>query len=201
MTSRPSSTTRSVRDTLAAQFEIAWGLASHHLESLSTEECLWRPATTCLHVEAHAGRWRAEWPTHEGYEIGPPSIAWTTWHIGYWWRKALDHAVGETSLTHDDVPWPGSADAVRAEIGRLRERWLAMLAERTDRDFEIPNPSSWPIPDADLGAIAAWLNVELTKNAAEIGLVRFLYAVRQSSSSDDGGSRRPLAAGENLAGG
>jgi hypothetical protein len=35
------------------------------------------------------------------------------------------------------------------------------------------------------GHVIAWANVELTKNAAEIGYARFLYAVRSSSSGTD----------------
>ncbi|WP_437852713.1 hypothetical protein [Sorangium sp. So ce363] len=35
---------------LIRQFEIAWQLTSFHLDGLSTEECLWRPADQGLHV-------------------------------------------------------------------------------------------------------------------------------------------------------
>lgn len=173
----PSSQT--VRDILMAQFEIAWSLTSYHLESLTTKECLWRPAARCLHInEDDTGQWRADWPEHEGYDIGPPSIGWTTWHICFWWKKALDHIRGLTSLTQEDVLWPGSADEVRAEVNELRNRWLALLTDCSDSDLQVPNPASWPIPESSLGTIAAWLNIELVKNAAEIGLVRFLYAAQ-----------------------
>ena len=91
------------RGCLIRQFETAWKLANFHLDGLATEECLWRPAHEGLHVHQDPdGRWRADWPDHEGYDLGPPSIAWLTWH----------------------------------------------------RSF---------------GDVIAWVNVELTKNAAEIG--------------------------------
>ena len=61
----------------------------------------------------------------------------------------LDHSFGAGKLTREAVTWPGTADCVRA--------WL-------DRPF---------------GDVVAWVNVELTKNAAEIGYARFLYAVRR----------------------
>ena len=33
--------------------------------------------------------------------------------------------------------------------------------------------------DRPLGDVVAWVNLELMKNAAEIGYARFLYAVRE----------------------
>ena len=36
----------------------------------------------------------------------------------------------------------------------------------------------WPFQGRPFGDVVAWANVELTKNAAEIGYARFLYAVR-----------------------
>lgn len=35
-----------------------------------------------------------------------------------------------------------------------------------------------PFRDRPFGDVVAWVNVELTKNASEIGYARFLYAVR-----------------------
>lgn len=171
------------RDLLIAQFQIAWALASCHLESLSTEECLWRPATRCLHVAKDDNdRWRAEWPENEDCGIGPPSIAWTTWHICFWWAKTLDHVHGKTTLTKDDVAWPGSADDVRSAITALHNRWVEVISDLPEGDFQTSNPASWPIPNSSPATIAAWLNVELVKNAVEIGLVRNLYAAQTADS-------------------
>ena len=77
---------------LIRQLDTAWKLASYHLEGLTTEECLWRPAPRGLQVVRDAGgTWRAEWPGRESYDLGPPTIAWITWHMGFWWSMALDH--------------------------------------------------------------------------------------------------------------
>jgi len=69
----------------------------------------------------------------------PPSVAWLTWHITYWWSMVLDHSFEEF-----------------------------LSSERT----------RWPFVERPFHELAAWLNVELMKNAAEIGYCRFLYAVR-----------------------
>jgi len=168
-----------IRDLLLRQFEVSWALTTYHLAGLTTEECLWRPAPQGLHVQlTENGRWRADWPDHEGYDLGPPSIAWTTWHVCFWWSMTLDSALGNGTLTKEDIAWPGTADAVRASIHELQERWRMFLKQCTDRDLMSSERTRWPIQDRPFGDIVAWANLELMKNASEIGLVRFLYAVR-----------------------
>lgn len=167
-----------LRDTLLRQFEIAWALTTYHLEGLTTEECLWRPAARGLHVHLRDGIFHADWPEHEGYDLGPSSIAWLTWHMTFWWSSVLDHAFGEGTLTRQEVFWPGSADAVRTRIGSLEQAWREHLSRLDDDALRATERSRWPLTGAPFGDVVAWLNVELTKNAAEIGSVRFLYAVR-----------------------
>jgi hypothetical protein len=169
------------RGTLMRQFETAWRLASIHLDGLATEECLWRPAREGLHVHRVSdGTWRADWPHHEGYALGPPSIGWLTWHLGFWWSMVLDHSFGNGSLSRDNVMWPGNADDVRQWIGRLQGQWRAVLEQVTDDELRSAQRTRWPFQDRPFADVVAWVNVELTKNAAEIGYARFLYAVRSS---------------------
>lgn len=169
------------RDYLIRQHETAWKLTGIHLGGLATEECLWRPARRGLHVKQAAdGAWRADWPDHEGYDLGPPSIAWLTWHMGYWWSMVLDHSVGKGSLSRETVTWPGTADGVREWLGRLQREWKAVLERTTDDDLRSMERTRWPFQARPFGDVVAWVNLELTKNAAEIGYARFLYAVTPS---------------------
>lgn len=167
------------RGYLIRQFDTAWKLASYHLDGLTTDECLWRPTHVGLHVrQSTDGTWHADWPAHEGYDIGPPSVAWLTWHVGFWWSMVIDHSFGDGTLSRADVAWPGTADGVRAWIRGASERWRATLEELTDDDLASSNRTRWPFRDRPFGDVVAWANIELTKNAAEIGYVRFLHAVR-----------------------
>ncbi len=76
--------TEGVGDVLKRQFKIASRLLHHHLDTLTDPECLWRPGERGLHVHRDAdGSWRGDWPDREDYALGPPSIAWLTWHIGF----------------------------------------------------------------------------------------------------------------------
>ena len=95
------------------QFDVAWKLAELHLTGLTTQECLWRPAHTGLHVSRIVdGRWQADWPEREGYDLGPPSIAWIMWYMGFWWSMVLDHSFGKQQLSRDSVFWPGSSHLI-----------------------------------------------------------------------------------------
>lgn len=166
-------------DYLIRQFDTVWKLTSYHLDGLSTEECLWRPARAGLHVnQLSDGSWRADWPDRETYDIGPPSIAWLTWHMGFWWSMVLDHSFGDGSLSRESVAWPGNAADTRAWLDRLQQQWRARLEQVTDDDLQSEQHTRWPFQNRPFGDVVAWLNVELTKNAAEIGYARFLYAVK-----------------------
>jgi hypothetical protein len=172
---------------LSRQFETAWKLTSYHLDGLTTDQCLWRPARAGLHVHrAPDGEWRADWPDHEGYDLGPPSIAWVTWHLGFWWSMVLDHSFGSGELSRDQVTWPGTAGGTRDWLGRLQQQWEGRLHEATSEDLQSPERTRWPMQDRPFGDVVAWVNVELTKNAAEIGYARFLYAVGPTGA-DQGG--------------
>lgn len=167
------------RDYLIRQLDTGWKLASYHLDGLTTEECLWRPAGVGLHVQQVAdGIWQADWPESEGYDIGPPSIGWLTWHMGFWWSMVLDHSFGAASLSREEVMWPGNVHDVRDWLGRLHAQWRAAVEPLSADDLRATRATRWPFQDRPFGDVVAWVNVELVKNASEIGYARFLYAVR-----------------------
>lgn len=175
----PGAVNDATADCLRRQFQIAWKIATYHLDGLTTEECLWRPAQRGLHVAMDVdGRWRGEWPEHEGYELGPPSIAWLTWHVGLWWSIALDRSFGPGTLDRKDVTWPGSADATRRWIEELSAQWRRRIGELGPDDLQSSERTRWPFTDRPFADVVAWVNIELTKNAAEIGYARFLYGVK-----------------------
>jgi hypothetical protein len=167
-----------IRDILDGQLNVAWKLLDLHLTGLTDEECLWRPAARGLHVLNDSGTWRAEWPETEAYATGPPSIAWLTWHIGFWWSTVLNHSFGDRTLRREDITWPGAAEATREWLTRLHDEWVAALAALPDHELRSAERTRWPFADKPFYQLAAWLNLELMKNAAEVGYCRFLYAVR-----------------------
>lgn len=168
-----------VRDVLQFQYQISCQMLDIHLTGLEDDEFFWRPASTGLHLVNESGEWRADWPESEGYEIGPASIAWLTWHILFWWSMVLDHSFGDAALTREKIPCPGSAKEAIDRIRQLRKEWQASVARLSEPELHSRARTKWPFGDKPFYELAAWLNLELMKNAAEIGYVRFLYAARQ----------------------
>lgn len=168
----------STRSALQLQLDMAWQLLEFHLNELTDEECLWRPAQRGLHVHEESGIWRADWPESESYDIGPASIAWITWHIIFWWSMVLDHSFGDGTLGREQVIWPGSVVATKERLIDLHREWIAALEKVSDQELISNEQTRWPFTDQPFYQIAAWLNMELMKNAAEIGYCRFLYGAR-----------------------
>ena len=170
-----------LRDCLLRQFDTAWKLATYHLEELTIEDCLWRPGERGAHVRrVEEGVWVPDWPVAESYDSGPPSIAWTGWHMLFWWSMALDHNFGPGTLERDDVGWPGDSEGLRLHLTQLHDQWRERLSSLDDAALQSAEVVRWPFRDRPLADLFAWANVELTKNAAEIGYARFLKGASAS---------------------
>ena len=169
---------------LLGQFDLAWKLASYHFDGLTTEDCLWQPEPRGPHVRRDEGdAWIADWPPNEEYSAGPPSIAWIGWHMLYWWSMALDHNFGSATLVREEVGWPGDAEGMRIELTRLRDEWRGQLRSLGDSALQATGRVRWPFTERPLADLFAWANVELAKNAAEMGYARFLKGAQTSSTS------------------
>ncbi|RIJ32238.1 DinB family protein [Henriciella algicola] len=162
---------------LLRQYDMAWRLAELHLDALTTEDCLWRPGGEAgLHVwrDDASGRWHADWPDREDYEIGPASLGWITWHLIFWWQTVLDQSFGDGQLARENVLWPGSADGVREEVRALACRWRALVEGLDDEALTSSGLTRWPFKERPFAEVVAWANVELMKSASEMGYVLFL---------------------------
>jgi hypothetical protein len=90
----------------------------------------------------------------------------------------LNHSFSDGTLAREDVVWPGNTRAVPEWLGELQSEWGEALEQLTEEDLRSSQRTRWPFQHRPFGDVIAWVNLELTKNAAEIGYARFLYAVR-----------------------
>lgn len=167
---------QTTRSALGFQLDMAWQLLTYHFDGLTDQEAYWLSGERGLQVRSHADSWVVDWPESEGYDIGPASVAWVMWHIIFWWSMALDHSFGSRSLSREDVIWPGSVGAAVSRIEELHGEWIGALGNVTDEQLAADGLTRWPFGDRPFYEVVAWLNMELMKNAAEIGYGRFLYA-------------------------
>ncbi len=170
------------------QFDLVWSLLEYHLAGLTDEDCRWQPAQPCWTVRPDpAGVWRADFADPEPDPVPATSIGWLLWHIGWWWRSALDGLAGIAPQPATDVPWPGSAAASTAQLRELREAWLSILDGAAVR-WAAPAGFPWGgRVDRTNAHLLAWVNAELMKNAAEIGELRNLrrMTLTELSTGDD----------------
>jgi hypothetical protein len=161
------------------QLDVAWSLLELHLGDLTDEECLWEPAVRCWTVRRQPGdRWHADWEVPEPDPAPAPTIAWLLWHIGFWWTQTHDSCFGTPGrLLRTDLEWPGSADAAVSWIVDCKDRWSASLDAVDEEELDNHDRSSWFLRGTKpFGHVVAWVNTELMKNAAELGMLRKLHA-------------------------
>ncbi|TWH56728.1 DinB family protein [Desulfitobacterium sp. LBE] len=164
-----------MKENILFQLDMCWQLYLYHMNDLKEAEGLWVFNSAGLQVYKQEEGWCIDWPETESYESGPPSIAWTLWHIIYWWSTALDYNFGKGTLKKEDIPWPGSVEKAKATINFLHDKWVSHLIDLSDADYLSKQYAKWPLADRNFSDTALWLNGELMKNAAEIGYGRFLY--------------------------
>lgn len=177
------------RDLLRWQFDLVWSLSQLHFDALTDDDTHWAPAAVIWTVHRSPdGRWRPDFADTEPDPIPATTIAWLTWHIGWWWSSAIAHAEGRPIPERTEVYWPGDTAGALAWLNDLREQWLRVLDHCDDTTLERSTHYPWPAEAGlTMAHLAAWVNSELMKNATEIGQVRVLRA----AGSTGGATAKP----------
>ncbi len=163
---------------LRTQLQLVWSLFAYSLEPLTDEECHWSPVaderTAAVRRNA-SGVWIADWSGVEEEPYPVATIAWLTWHVGWWRTTTIAHLTGAPVPDRVEVTWPGSADATRAWLSSLHSAWQRVLDDLTASDLDAVAPFPWASrPDRTVANTVAWVNAELMKNVAETGQLRTL---------------------------
>lgn len=170
---------------LVHQLDLARALLEHHLQGLGDEECLWEPSPVAWSVRPDGlGGWTVDFADTEPDPVPTPTIAWLMWHIGFWWTTTAEHCFGTRAPAPEEVVWPGGAQEAAAWLRSLHEGWRERVLALTDAELDSRARSAGLFGlDETLGNVAAWVNVELVKNVAEIGSLRLLHAARRAAST------------------
>jgi DinB superfamily len=187
-------------DLLRWQFDLTWSLLKLHLEQLTPDDFLWEPMAHCWTVHRGVdGEWVPDWQEPEPEPAPIPTIAWVTWHIGWWWTVTMDHAQGRSPRDRSEVGWPGEGTATIEWLRNLRMDWLAVLDRLTDVDLDVTAPFPWQSESGRTVAhMVGWVNAELMKNTAEIGQLRLLRAASAGKHDRVAGSRSSRSASSDL---
>lgn len=176
---------------LVWQLDLCWSLFSHHSAGLSDAECLWSPVSGAWTVRPDgAGRWVADWEVPEPSPVPATTIGWLTWHVGFWWTSTYEVCFGSGAAPErESVVWPGSAASTLSWLEAMKDAWRSSLLAVSAAELDsTERTAALPFGDSTLplGKVAAWVNFELTKNVAEIGQTRHLYALRDGSAPTPG---------------
>ncbi|MEV5548564.1 DinB family protein [Streptomyces sp. NPDC052309] len=171
-------------DLLIRQLDTTWALFEYHADGLDDAVCLWAPDPYHWTVRPDAqGRWVADFQVPEPDPVPALTIGWITWHIGYWWTTTLGHCFGsEEPPEREEIFWPGTAEGAVEWLRGLHQQWRRRLHDLDDTDLDSTDRTA-TLPwgqGMSLADVAGWVNVELTKNVAEIGLLRILHGARNS---------------------
>lgn len=157
-----------LRRLLLDQLSIGSALLDYHLQQLTEEDLFWSAAPLTWTMHRAQDGWQPDWAETEPIPVPVPTVAWLTWHVGWWWTTATAHLSGGPVPERSGIQWPGAAAATVEWLRGIHDEYRAALSGPgdLDRDSGFPWPPGSGRTMADL---AAWVNVELTKNAAEIG--------------------------------
>ena len=181
LTNSISNESEQIKICLLNQFHDVWQLMTYHLKTLTVEECLWRPGREGPHIfQDESGNWRGDLPKREDYDIGPPSIGWVTWHVIFWWSMVLNHSFGDQTLQLKDITSPDGVDALRTRILELGNEWVEAVQTLDGKEMMATTKTRWPFQNKPFSAVVGWVNMELMKNTAELGYIRFLHSQRRS---------------------
>lgn len=161
------------------QFDLTWSLFEFHLERLNPDDFLWEPSSHCWTLrQGDTGDWVPDFAETEPDPIPVPTAGWVSWHLGWWWSVTIDHARGRAPRGREEIPWPGPGQETIDWLRGLRAEWVAVLDGLTDADLDEPAPFPWQNePEMTVAHMLGWVNVELAKNASEIGQLRLLHTV------------------------
>lgn len=151
-------------------------MAEYHFDRIEPADFRWEPAPVSWNVRRDAdGEWEPDWAQVEPDPVPVPTIAWATWHIGWWWSVTIAHLRHRIPPERTDVRWPGDGAPTVEWLTGLRDEWVAALDQLTEAELDATAPFPWPADSGrTVAEMIAWAHVELMKNVAELGQLSLL---------------------------
>lgn len=174
---------------LLAQLETSVQLTRDRLTGLTDGEYLWEPAPGAWSIRRRGesaaarplgtGDWLLDW----GGRPDPAPVTTIAWRLGHlisMFHGRWEWTFGARSVSPDvDTAHTPSADAALAALWAGAERWATGVAGLTDEELDTVGFGQYPQgldPQLPIVSIVWWLNREFIHHAAEVALLRDLYA-------------------------
>lgn len=155
------------------KLEIPMALLDYHATTLTDDDLFWFPAPHVWTMHRTDAGWVPDLADVEPEPVPVPTIAWLTWHMGWWLGSATAELTGRTAPAPGDTGWPGEADRTVEWLRARIAAWEAALVAQEELDRTVSFP--WPVEAGKtIADLAGWVVVELTKNVSELGLLLLL---------------------------
>jgi len=174
---------------LAEQLDFYWPFVRRRLEGLTDHEYLWEPVASCWSLrrraDARARGWGAGdvvFEFDEDEPVMPPftTIAWRIAHIaiGVFGARAANH-FGAGGVSEDTTNWSLEAADGLELLDHNYEAWRLGVQSLGIEGLARPcGPAEGPFAEYPLAALVLHINREAIHHAAEVGVLRDLYAHR-----------------------
>ena len=152
---------------LRRQLDIMWRFATDFIiDQIDLELALWEPSTHVCTVHQTGDGWSADWPDEDKGPLPDATIAWLLWHIEWWWTDTIAMVNGQPGVSPSAYRWSGGAGGLVA----AKQAWDQIVS-----DADLDALVAWHMAEPQsVWFIASWVNVELTKNLAEINQLKGL---------------------------
>lgn len=170
----PVPTDPEARAVIDRQAQVMFVLADEMLSDLTLDECLWQLHPGSWTVHRRGEHWYGELGD-EPPDLPTPTLAWTLWHPIWWLTTLLAHTRGTEVPAVESVEWPGPG----ASLPVLRElwaEWSALVRSLGAADLQSGTLTRFPYDDGrPFVHVVGWASMELTKNIAEMCVLRRLH--------------------------
>lgn len=171
---------RSVSVLLTGTFDEVWQRFRRRLVGLGQDEYRWEPVAGCWNVALVDGTWVVPFATRDPDPAPVTTIAWRLWHIASGCLASYTvRGFGRWPLAVSERQWYGRVDEA---LGALDESWDAFrggVVGLGDDGMWTPLGDRWgPYAPEPWAALVVHALDEVTHHAAEVALLRDLYAHR-----------------------
>jgi hypothetical protein len=164
---------------IVATFDYVWERFSTRLDGLDDDEYFWEPVAGCWSLRpTGAGEWALDGGGGGGPAPSPAPITTIAWRIGHVAGMAVggfaDRLFGDGRLV---LRYPPTAGAVPAFLADNYRVWRDGIGALDDDGWAKPLGDAWgPYAQESHAGLALHVLDEVVHHAAEIGLLRDLYA-------------------------
>lgn len=177
---------------LLDQLRTSREFAAARLGGLTDDEYRWEPAPGAWSIRPRgetassgaygAGDWLLDYAEPEPEPAPVTTIAWRLGHLYAGFALRWEWTFGRREKLYNDLAFAGTATDAVDRLWQMVDRWHEDVAALSDDQLDTVGFGQFPRgldPHIPFVCIVWWMNRELIHHAAEVGLLRDLWANKE----------------------